>query len=109
VELEQRSGLEDHRYLLDPARAHEPGGQSKNKPIQCREIRCALASAVDNCQLVFECQRFGSHRAHATWSEQFNQGNNQMNRQNGKLAHERNSTTAVVVCKHGRVLRYLLN
>ena len=53
----------------------------------------------DSCtkSLLLEQQRFGGDRAHATWAEEFCNGDKQVDRQEEQTVHERKRITPTVV------------
>ena len=88
VELEQRGRLENRAQLRDATRADEDGGQSEHRAIERGEIRGALSGAIADQELMPEQQRLCCDPAHAARPEEFREGDEQMDCQEEKIAHE---------------------
>src|SRR5216683_2710260 len=68
--------------------AHEEGGQPEHKAIERGEIRRTLSGAIADQELMLEQERLSCDPAHAARAEEFREGNEQMDRQEEKIAHE---------------------
>jgi hypothetical protein len=89
VEFEQRSRAKDHRNVRDTARAHELGGEAEDDAIERGEIRGTPSAAIVDQQLMFEEQRLRGEGAGATLTEEFREGDKQVDDEDQKFAHER--------------------
>ena len=69
-------------------RADEDGRQPEHEAIDHREIRGASPGAIADQQLMFKLERLSRDALHATWAEQFHQGDEQMDRQDKQIAHD---------------------
>ena len=66
---------------------HEQGRQPENKAIEGGQVRGTLSGATTNQQLMFEQQRFRGNGAHASRTEQFCEGDEEVYRQKDQIAH----------------------
>ena len=72
----------------------EEGRQPKHKAIEHGEIGRTPSGAIADEQLVFEQERLSCDPSHATRAEEFGEGNEQMDRQDKHIAHERKIITS---------------
>jgi hypothetical protein len=70
-------------------RAHEEDRQSEHKAIEHGEIGRTPSGAIADQQLMLEQERLSCNSSHATRAEGFREGNEQMDRQDEQISHDR--------------------
>src|SRR6516165_8528012 len=69
-------------------RADEDGSQPEHEAIDHREIRRASPEAIADQQLMFKQERLSRDASRTIRAEQFRQGDEQMDRQDERIAHD---------------------
>jgi hypothetical protein len=92
VELEQRGRLDGIATLRNPARAHKQRSQTEHDAIERGQMRCSSSGSIGNQKLMFEQKRLCGDGAHATWTEQLREGDQQVDGEDEEFAHGAKAT-----------------
>jgi hypothetical protein len=71
MKCQERRGADGDRDLSDPFWTEEERPKSAQQPIAPRQVRRAVASTLEDDELLFEQQILRDHRSHATGTARF--------------------------------------
>ena len=89
MQAQQRGRFEDNRGTDQPARVDEDRTQTSDHAIRGTEIGRSFSRTIEDQQLVLDEHRFGHHRAGAAGTGEPGNGRQQMQKQDGQIAHRR--------------------
>ena len=89
MQAQQRGRFEDNRGTDQPARADEDRTQTSDHAIRGTEIGRPFSRTIEDQQLVLDEHGFGHHRAGAAGTGESGNGRQQMQKQDGQIAHRR--------------------
>ncbi len=84
---QQRRRFEDDRRTDQPARAHEDRTQAGDHAIRGTEIGRSFSRTIEDQQLVLDEHGFGHHGTGAAGTGEPGDGRQQMQKQDGQIAH----------------------
>ena len=89
MKAQQRGRFQYDRGTDQPPRAHEHGTQAGDHAIKGTEIGRPCSRTIEDQQLVLDEHGFGHHRAGAAGTGESGNGHQQMQKQDGQIAHRR--------------------
>jgi hypothetical protein len=89
MHVQQRRWFEDNRGTDQPARADEDRTQTGDQATRGTEIGRPFSRTVEDQQLVLDEHGFGHHSAGAPGTRKSGNGRQQMQKQDGQIAHRR--------------------
>ena len=89
MKVQQRGRFEDDRGTDQPARADEDRTQTGDDTIGGTQIGRPFSRSIEDQQLVLDEHGFGHHRAGAAGTGEPGNGRQQMQEQDGQIAHRR--------------------
>ena len=89
MQAQQGGRFEDNRGTDQPARADEDRTQTGDHAIRGTEIGRAFSTTIEDEPLVLDEHGFGHHRAGAAGTGESGNGHQQMQKQDGQIAHRR--------------------
>ena len=89
MQSQHRGRFEDNRGTDQPARAHKDRTQTGDHAIGGTQIGRPFSRTIEDQQLVLDEHGFGHHGTGAAWTGEPGDGRQQMQKQDGQIAHRR--------------------